>query len=310
MRVVFLGTPEFAVPSLEVLARHHQVVAVYTQPDRPKGRGNQLAESPVKMAAKGLGIEVWQPERIRRAENFEPLRAWGAEIMVVVGYGQIIPQNIIDLPAHGIFNVHASLLPKYRGAAPIQWAIANGETETGVTIMQIDAGLDTGDMLNKAKLAIGSAETAPELSARLAPLGADLLIETIKQMEAGIVPREKQNNDDATLAPILKKEDALVDWSRSSAQIYNRWRGFNPWPGAYTFFRGQPLAITHAALAEPRPCAPGQAFMEKRHLFIGCGEGTAIELLEVQLAGKKRMSAEAFLNGYQLVQNEMLGEKP
>ena len=310
MRVVFLGTPEFAVPSLDALAQQHQVAAVYTQPDRPKGRGNQLAESPVKIAAKRLGIDVLQPERIRRAENFETLRAWSAEIMVVVGYGQIIPQNIIDLPRYGILNVHASLLPKYRGAAPIQWAIANGETETGVTIMQIDAGLDTGDMLRKAALAIGSAEIAPELSARLAPLGASLLIETMKQIEAGSVMREKQNGNDATLAPILKKEDGLVDWTRDAAQIYNRWRGFNPWPGAYTFFRGQQLAITGASLTEAQPVTPGQAFSEKRRLFVGCGDGTALELLELQLAGKKRMTAEAFLNGYQLVQNEILGEKP
>lgn len=310
MRVVFLGTPEFAVPSLRELARHHQVVAVYTQPDRPKGRGNLLAESPVKIAAQTLGIEVLQPERIRRPEHFETLKAWSAEIMVVVGYGQIIPQSIIDLPQHGILNVHASLLPKYRGAAPIQWAIANGEAETGVTIMQIDAGLDTGDMLRKARLAIGPAETAPALSTRLAPLGAELLIEAMKEIEAGTATREKQNNGDATLAPILKKEDGLVDWTRAASQIYNRWRGFNPWPGAQTFFRGQQLAITGAALAEPRSGTAGKAVAEKRRLFVACGGGTAIELLEVQLAGKKRMSAEAFLNGYQLTQNEILGEKP
>ncbi len=199
MRVVFLGTPEFAVPSLNALAAQHQVAAVYTQPDRPKGRGNQVAESAVKLAAKRLGLEVCQPERIRRAENLEPLKAWAAEIMVVVGYGQIIPQNIIDMPRHGILNVHASLLPQYRGAAPIQWAIANGETETGVTIMQIDAGLDTGDMLLKESLPIGRSETAPELSVRLAMVGAELLLETIRQIEAGTVRREKQRSEDAYL---------------------------------------------------------------------------------------------------------------
>ena len=310
MRVVFLGTPEFAVPSLNALAEQHQVAAVYTQPDRPKGRGNQLAASPVKAAAQKLGIEVLQPERIRRAENWERLKAWEAEIMVVVGYGQIIPQNIIDLPRFGILNVHASLLPKYRGAAPIQWAIANGETETGVTIMQIDAGLDTGDMLLKAKLVIGPSETAPELSARLAPLGADLLLEAIEQIAAGSARPEKQRNEDATLAPILKKEDGLADWQRSAAEIYNRYRGFNPWPGAYTIFRGQQISITGARLAEPKAGAPpGHAFTDKRRLFVGCGHGSVLELLEVQLAGKKRMSAEAFLNGYQIVENELLGEE-
>lgn len=311
MRAVFLGTPEFAVPSLEALAAHHQVVAVYTQPDRPKGRGNQLAESPVKAAAKRLGIAVLQPERIRRAENWDQLKAWGAEIMVVVGYGQIIPQNIIDLPPFGILNVHASLLPQYRGAAPIQWAIANGETETGVTIIQIDAGLDTGDMLRKATLTIGDTETAPELSARLAPLGASLLLETINEIAAGMAQAQKQRAEDATLAPILKKEDGLVNWQRPAADIYNRWRGFNPWPGAYTFFRGQQLSITGARLAASIPSGkPGHLFVQQRRLLVHCGAGSALELSEVQLAGKKRMSAEALLNGYQLNENEILGEKP
>jgi methionyl-tRNA formyltransferase len=308
MRVVFLGTPEFAVPSLLALARQHELVAVYTQPDRPKGRGNQLAESPVKIVAKQIGIEVRQPERIRRPENLEPLQAWAAEIMVVVGYGQIIPRNIIDMPRYGILNVHASLLPKYRGAAPIQWAIAHGESETGVTIMQIDAGLDTGDMLLKARLAIGPSETAPELSARLAPLGADLLLEAIRQIDTGLAQPEKQRNEEATLARILKKEDGLVDWRRSAAEIYNLWRGFNPWPGAYTVFRGQQISITGARLAEGKPGIPGRLFAQERRLFVSCGDA-ALELLEVQLAGKKRMSVEAFLNGYQLKQNEVLGEK-
>jgi methionyl-tRNA formyltransferase len=309
MRVVFLGTPEFAVPSLRALANQHEVAAVYTQPDRPKGRGNQLAESPVKVAAKELGLPVLQPERIRRAENFEPLKERHAEMMVVVGYGQIIPQQIIELPRYGILNVHASLLPKYRGAAPIQWAIANGETETGVTIMQIDAGLDTGDMLLKERLAIGDAEIAPALSARLAPLGAQLLIEAIRQSEAGTLRREKQQNEDASLAPILKKEDGLVDWQCSARYVYNRWRGFNPWPGAYSTFRGQQISITGMRFAERTADIPGRVWAEKRRLYTGCGNETVLELLEVQLAGKKRMSAEAFLNGYTLAEDETLGEK-
>jgi len=310
MRVVFLGTPEFAVPSLTALAARHQVVAVYTQPDRPKGRGNELAQSPVKMAAQRLGIEVLQPERIRRPENLQPLKAWAAELMVVVGYGQIIPQNIIDLPRFGILNVHASLLPKYRGAAPIQWSIANGETETGVTIMQIDAGLDTGDMLLKESLAIGRSETAPELSARLSVMGAELLLAAIRQLEAGTAQREKQRNEDATLAPILKREDGLVDWQRTAHAVYNRWRGFNPWPGAYSFFRSRQLSITAMQCAERKLDAPGRLYAEKHHLFAGCGGGSTLELLEIQLAGKKRMNAEAFLNGYRLLENEMLGDTP
>ena len=307
MRAVFLGTPEFAVPSLRALAARHNVVAVFTQPDRPKGRGNQLAESPVKLAAHELGIVVNQPERVRRPESFELLKSLAAEIMVVVGYGQIIPQSIIDLPEHGILNVHASLLPKYRGAAPIQWAIAHGETETGVTIMQIDAGLDTGDMLRKAPLCIEPDETAPELSARLAPLGAKLLMDTIASIEASLARPEKQNEAEATLAPILKKEDGLIRWERTAAEIYNRFRGLNPWPGAYTTFRGQQLSIMDARPGDRTGLKGGQCAVHNKKLVAGCGANTSLELREVQLAGKKRMTGEAFLNGYKLAPDETLG---
>ena len=312
MRTVFLGTPEFAVPTLKALVEAgHELAAVFTQPDRPKGRGQQLAESPVKETAKQLGLTLYQPERIRRPENIELLNTIGADILVVVGYGQIIPQSIIDLPQFGILNVHASLLPKYRGAAPIQWAIANGEAETGVTIMQIDAGLDTGDMLLKASLPIGPEQTAPELSAQLAPLGARLLIEVFKQIEASAIKPEKQNNAEATLARILKKEDGLIDWSRRAHNIYNRLRGFTPWPGAYTHFRKQTLSILNARPSDARPgagnIAPGVIQTERRRLFATCGQGSVLELLEVQLEGKKRMAAEAFLNGYRVADNELLG---
>src|SRR3954452_22896126 len=244
MRVVFLGTPEFAVPSLNALvASGGSVLAAFTQPDRPKGRGQQIAESPVKQAASRLGIPVFQPERIRRPESFEQLRSLQADLMVVVGNGQIIPQSIIDLPPLGILNVHASLLPKYRGAAPIQWAIANGETTTGVTIMQIDAGLDTGDMLAKVSTPVYAVETAPELSVRLAAMGAQLLVDTIEEIRRGAAKREKQDDSEATLAPILKKEDGRVDWTRAARQIHDRRRAFTPWPGAYTIFRGQPFSL-------------------------------------------------------------------
>jgi methionyl-tRNA formyltransferase len=308
MRVVFLGTPEFAVPSLQALAQGgHEVVAVFTQPDRPKGRGGELAESPVKIAARELGIRVHQPERIRRPESVELLRELRPEMMVVVGYGQIVPQTIIDIPGRGILNVHASLLPKYRGAAPIQWAIANGETGTGVTIMQIDAGLDTGDMLLKQTAGIGPDETAPQLSARLAPVGAELLSTTMRQIEDGTVRREKQNDAEASHAPILRKDDGWIDWARPAGQIYNRLRGFTPWPGAYTSFRGQQLSVIRAKPTHDADAAPGALVVEKRRVFAGCGEKSALELLEVQLAGKKRMSAEAFANGYQIRAAERLG---
>jgi methionyl-tRNA formyltransferase len=308
MRVVFLGTPDFAVPSLEALVSSgHSVLAVFTQPDRPKGRGQQLAESPVKQAALRLSLPVFQPERIRRPDSFEQLRSFNAELMVVVGYGQIIPQNIIDLPPLGILNVHASLLPKYRGAAPIQWAIANGETTTGVTIMQIDAGLDTGDMLAKASTEIGPDETAPELSVRLAATGAQLLVDTIRDIASDNAKREEQNHAEATLAPILKKEDGRVDWSMPAAQINNRRRGFTPWPGAYTTFRGQPLSLVGTGPIDDKSTQPGSVRVEGKKLLVGTGRGT-LAISEVQPGGKKRMSAEAFINGYKPKTGERMGD--
>lgn len=309
MRVVFLGTPDFAVPSLNALVSSgHEVVAVFTQPDRPKGRGNQLAESPVKRVARTAGLTVHQPERIRQPETIDLLKSFAPELMVVVGYGQIIPQTIIDLPKYGILNVHASLLPKYRGAAPIQWAIANGATRTGVTIMQIDAGLDTGDMLLKASVAIAEHETAPNLSARLAPLGAGLLIEALRQIATQRVHREKQNEAEATYAPMLKKEDGLIEWSRPAREIYNRLRGFTPWPGVYTTFRGHQLLVLSARVAESSHASPATLQIDNRRVFAGCGQNSALELMEVQLGGKRRMSAQAFINGYRPDEDERLGD--
>ncbi len=308
MRVVFLGTPEFAVPPLKaILSSGHEIAAVFTQPDRPKGRGHQVAESPVKIAARAAGLTVLQPERIRRSENIEILRGLAPDLMVVVGYGQIIPQPIIDIPANGILNVHASLLPKYRGAAPIQWAVANGETVTGVTIMQIDAGLDTGDILLKASAQINADETAPDLSARLAPLGAQLLCAAIERIAAKSIRKEKQNDAEATYAPMLKKEDGWIDWSRSAGEIYNRLRGFTPWPGAYTTFRRQQLQVLKARVAQAVQLLPGMLHPDRRVLFAGCGEDSSLQLLEVQLSGKRRMPVEEFLNGYRPAEGEKLG---
>jgi methionyl-tRNA formyltransferase len=310
MRIVFLGTPSFAVPSLEaLLGDGHEILAVFTQPDRPKGRSQSLAESAVKQAAGARGLTVSQPERIRRPENVEQLREYRPDLMVVVGYGQIIPQSIIDIPPHGILNVHASLLPKYRGAAPIQWAIANGETETGVTIMRIDAGLDTGDMLRKVVAPISPVETAPELSERLATLGADALIATIRDVESGLAKPEKQDGAEATLAPILKKEDGFADWRLPAATLYNRWRGFQPWPGLHTLLRGQSLQIWRAQPAGSITiAAPGAIRILKKRLFAVCGDGDALELLDLQLAGKKRMPVEPFLNGYHLTESDRFGD--
>ena len=310
MRLVFLGTPRFAVPSLEKLVESgHGVCAVFTQPDRPKGRGQQSAVPPVKEAALRLGLALHQPERVRRPESVALLAGFRADAMVVVGYGQIIPQSIIDLPPYGIVNVHASLLPRYRGAAPLQWAVANGETRTGVTTMRIDAGLDTGDMLLKAETEIGPAETAVELGERLSITGANLLVETLKKMESGTLLAEKQNAAAATYAPILTKEDGLVDWHLPASRIYNRFRGLLPWPGAYTTFRGQLLHFWNVKPAiDIEMGIPGSVQVRNRKVLVSCGNNSALELLEVQLEGRKIIPAGAFCNGQHLKDSEMLGE--
>ena len=309
--LIFLGTPQFAVPTLEALvAEGHNVQAVYTQPDRPKGRGGEVTASPIKETALRLGLPVHQPERIRRPESLDQLRSLHPEAMVIVGYGQIIPQSIIDIPPRGILNVHASLLPKYRGAAPIQWAIANGETHTGVTTMQIDAGLDTGDMILKWETEIGPDETALELNPRLATAGAELLVETLAGIAAGTITPQPQDNSQATLAPILKKEDGLIDWNWPARKIFNRVRGFLPWPGAYTHFRGQMFHIWKSRIsAETSSGRPGQLVAEKKRLRVICGDGTTLEPLELQIEGRKRMGVESFLNGQRLDENELLGEE-
>jgi methionyl-tRNA formyltransferase len=303
VKLVYLGTPAFAVPTLEAIAAGgHHIAAVFTQPDRARGRGQKDTMPPVKEAALRLDLPVFQPERVRRPEVVEQLRALAPDAMVVVGYGQIIPQAILDIPPLGIINVHASLLPKYRGAAPIQWAIARGETRTGVTTMKIDAGLDTGDMLLKWETAIGPDEAAIELGERLAQAGASLLIQTLAQLR-DIVP-QPQDNGQATLAPILKKEDGRIDWSMTSAEIVNRARGFQPWPGAYAFLLGQRFQVWKARAAAWEIPAGGLRAIERR-LYAGCREG-AVELLEVQLEGKKRLPAAVFLNGFPLRGDEVL----
>jgi methionyl-tRNA formyltransferase len=293
----------FAVPSLEAAVRTgHKVVAVFTQPDRPRGRGQKDAMPPVKEAALRLGLEVYQPERIRKPEVVELLRAMVPDAMVVVGYGQIIPQAILDIPPLGIINVHASLLPKYRGAAPIQWAIARGETVTGVTTMKIDAGLDTGDMLKKYETPISPEETAIELGERLAAMGAELLAVTLEGL-LGLRP-VPQDHSQATYAPILKREDGRADWSLPANETLNRVRGFQPWPGFYGFLRGQRFHVWKARTGgETLP--PGALRVKNRALYAGCAGGS-IELLEVQLEGKKRMPAASFLNGFTLSENEVM----
>jgi methionyl-tRNA formyltransferase len=310
MRLIFLGTPAFAVPTLErIVTAGHCVLSVVTQPDRPRGRGQNAAPPPVKQAALRLGLPVYQPERVRRPEAVEMLRGLPVDAMVVVGYGQIIPQSIIDMAPLGIINVHGSLLPRYRGAGPIQWAILNGETRTGVTTMRIDAGLDTGDMLLKAETEIGPDENAIELGQRLAVMGADLLVESLAGLaEARIIP-EKQDNAQATYAPLLKKEDGRIDWTRDARTIHNQVRGLQPWPGAFTSFRGQPLHVWKSRLwggTVPHVTSAG-TLVSLKPPVVSCGSG-CLELVAVQLEGRKRIPAADFANGQRLTENESLGD--
>ena len=308
LNLVFCGTPAFAVPALEKLAAAgHRIHLVVTQPDRPKGRGLELVASPVKESAQTLNLPITQPDRIKTNDEFRSqLAAINPDAIIVVGYGRIIPQWMLDLPHLGNINLHASLLPKYRGAAPIQWAIANGETVTGNTTMRIDAGLDTGDILLQKEMSIAPDETAETLAPRLAETGADLLVETLAALQAGAIHPRKQDDSRATLAPILKKEDGLIDFSRSALEILNRLRGFQPWPGAYTKFRGKSLQILQALpAAEQVPPAELRTIGDR--LIVGCGNSTALEIRELQLEGKKRTVAGDFLHGYRPKPSEKLG---
>ncbi len=312
MRLIYLGTPSFAVPSLEaVLRAGHEVVSVVSQPDRPKGRAHELAMSPVKVSALRHGIPVFQPERVRRPEAIEHLRALAPEIMVVVGYGQILPQAVIDLAPRGIVNVHASLLPHLRGAAPIQWSIVRGDAETGVTTMQIDAGLDTGDMLLKSRTAIGPDEDAVSLGERLAHMGAELLTETLEGLESGSIRPEKQDAAMATYAPILKKEDGAIAWDRPAAGIHRLVCGMQPWPGAHTRFRGRLFHIWISRVADSmseQRGTPGELRQERDGVFAAAGDGRWLKLIEVQMEGRKKMSAQDFARGQRVGAGDRLGE--
>ena len=308
MRVVFMGTPAFAVPTLgKLVETGHEVLLVVTQPDRPVGRGRKLTAPPIKQKAAELGLAVYQPEKIKTDEAFERLQALAPDVVVVVGYGQIIPQRIIDLPRHGCVNVHSSLLPKYRGAAPVNWAIARGETVTGVCTMKIVKRLDAGDVLLCRETPIGENETASEVMERLAPLGAELLIETLAGIEAGAISPRPQDDEASTYAPMMKREDGLIDWSLPAQQIHDRARGFDPWPGAYTTFRGKRLHLRSTRALDGH-AAPGRIVEAGEALVLGCGGGGLLAASEVQVEGKARMRASDFSNGYQPAQGERLGE--
>jgi methionyl-tRNA formyltransferase len=308
MRIVFCGTPQFAVPTfIHLLAqRDIEIAAVITQPDRPRGRGRQISASPVKEAAIAANIPVHQPEKIRSPDARDLLNKLAPDCIVIIAYGQIIPASLLSIPQLGWINLHASLLPKYRGAAPINWAIANGETQTGLTTMRIDAGMDTGDMLLQEEIGIAPEETAPELAQSMAEAGAPLMLETLRALANGKLAPRPQNNDEATYAPLLKREDGRIDWNRPAQEIYNRMRGFTPWPGAYTSFRGQTCHLW----AEPFSLrtltggAPGTIFREDAQVLIACGHATLLRLLSVKVEGRKQVSAVEFANGARLTERE------
>jgi len=310
MKLVFCGTPQFAVPALERLAAAgFQVQLVVTQPDRPVGRGMELAAPPVKQSALKLGLPVTQPEKIKKNEEFQAqLKVLQPDAIIVVGYGRIIPPWMLELPRFGNINVHASLLPKYRGAAPIQWAIANGEKITGVTTMLLNEGLDTGDILLQREMPIEDEDTSVTLAPKLAAAGADLLVETLYGLQQQKITPVPQDHSQATLAPILTKEDGLIDFSRTAAEIHNRLRGFQTWPGAYTRFRGKSLKLASVRPAGVRAGkTPGELFVENDHLYAACGGGALLQISALQPEGRKAISAREFVNGYRPAAGERLG---
>jgi methionyl-tRNA formyltransferase len=316
MRLVFCGTPQFAVPSLKYLLAQpeFEILSVYTQPDRPRGRGQEVSFSPVKEVALAAGIPVMQPEKIRAPEVEAHLVSLHVDAIVIIAYGQIIPKRLLPIPRLGWINLHASLLPKYRGAAPIHWAIANGETLTGNTTMRIDAGMDTGEILLQEEMRIGPEETSPELAARLAEAGAPLMVETLRRLEKGDLVGRAQDHAQATLAPMLKREDGRIEWSLRAAEIYNRMRGFAPWPGAYTEFRGQTCHLWGKPTTEGKPVsnekregAPGTLLLGKDSFRVVCGGGSLLEISSVKQEGRKQISAGEFMRGTRIVVGERFG---
>jgi methionyl-tRNA formyltransferase len=318
VRLLFCGTPQFAVPTLKHLLAQpdFELLGVITQPDRPRGRGNEISSSSVKQTALAAKIPVHQPEKIRSPESQALLQELAPDCIVIIAYGQIIPAPLLSIPKLGWINLHAALLPKYRGAAPINWAIVNGETRTGATTMRIDAGVDTGDILLQREIEIGPSETAPDLTVRLSELGAPLMAETLRGLAAGSITPRPQDNSKATLAPILKKEDGRIDWNLPAQEIYNRMRGFEPWPGAYTVFRGQTCHLLGEPVSKEidnrqgfvaTGPATGTLFGSKNDLFVSCGDTTVLRLRAVKLEGRKRVSAAEFANGAHLKSGERFG---
>ncbi|MCX8129006.1 MAG: methionyl-tRNA formyltransferase [Clostridia bacterium] len=310
MRIVFMGTPEFAVPSLEMLVNEgYEVVAVVTQPDKPKGRGNKLAAPPTKEYALKNNIKVFQPVKVKTPEFAKELEDLKPDLLVTVAYGRILPQNVLDIPPLGCINVHGSLLPKYRGAAPIQWSIINGENVTGITTMYTDIGMDTGDMLLKSGIKITDDMTAGELHDKLSVIGAQVLRDTLKKLEDGTLERIPQINEEATYAPMMQKETGLINWTKSSKEIHNLVRGTNPWPGAYTFFGGERVRVWKTEVSDDSTAGQKPGTIQevgKNGLIVFTGRGL-IKILEIQLDSGKRMKVGDYIRGHKLDLGEVLG---
>ncbi len=308
MRLVFMGTPDFAVGCLEsLIAAGHEVVAVYSQPDKPVGRKREIFPTPVKQCAMEHGIEVRQPATLRDGLQTELLAELKPDAVVVVAYGKLIPADMLEVAPLGFINVHASLLPKYRGAAPIQWSVVNGDRQTGVTTMLLNEGMDTGDILEQSVTAIGENETAGKLFERLSKLGAELIVSTLEKLERGELVPKKQDEAQATLAPIINKEMALLDFSQSAKSLFCLVRGFNPWPIAYTILDGKRLKVFSAKVAGSTSAAAGAVTCSERRLCVACGDGKELELLDVQLEGSKMMRAADLLKGRAIPLGKVLG---
>lgn len=311
MRIVFMGTPDFSVPALKALVEAgHEVAAVVTQPDRPRGRGKELQMTPVKVQALAYGIPVYQPEKVKDPAFVEILRNLQPEVIVVIAFGQILSRDILDLPPYGCINIHASLLPKYRGAAPIQWAVIDGEKETGVTTMMMDVGLDTGDMLEKTVIPLDPKETGGSLFDKLSQAGGPLILSTLEKLKAGTAVRTPQTDEDSTYAKMLTKSLGQIDWSMEAAAIERLIRGLNPWPSAYTFVHGKTLKIWDADVLKESSdgAAPGQIIRTDPHSLIVAAGEALLSIRELQLEGKKRMDVETFLRGYIIEKGEILGK--
>ena len=325
MRIVFMGTPDFSVPALKALVEAgHQVIAVVTQPDKPKGRGKEVQMTPVKIQAMEYGIPVYQPAKVREASFVEVLKGLEADVYVVIAFGQILPKAVLELPKYGCINIHASLLPKYRGAAPIQWCVIDGERETGITTMMMDVGLDTGDMLEKAVIPIEEKETGGSLHDKLSMAGGDLILSTLKKLEEGTLVRTPQTDEGTCYAKMLTKSLGDIDWNQSAVSIERLIRGLNPWPSAYTLWNGKTIKIWSADVTTGREAAaflsesgvpsetgitPGTVVCSDKHSLVVCTGDGLLSVRELQMEGKKRMDTPAFLRGYPIPEGDVFVKK-